>query len=400
MSSSRWTILAVGTFAQAATCCFLYGIPMLVPALRDSGASLFAASLLVSAPVAGLLLTLILWGAAADRYGERVVIVSGVGVAALLLAVAAAVPGLVALGIVLALAGAFGASVNAASGRVVMGWFPPSERGLAMGTRQTAQPLGVALAALGLPPLARAHGAHLALLFPAGLCALAATLVLLLVVDPPRPPRAEGAPPITSPYRGARELARVHAASSMLVVPQFAVATFTLVYLVGERHWDAATAGRLIFGFQVAGAAGRVLTGVWSDRVRSRLVPMRQLSVASAALMILIAIGAATGLWFVVLGFALGAIVTVADNGLAYVSVAEIAGREWSGRALGVQNTVQNVAAVATAPLLAGVIGNSHYALGFALVAVFPLIAIPLTPVRAERARQQKAEPVPAIGGG
>jgi sugar phosphate permease len=304
------------------------------------------------------------------------------------------------MGIVLALAGAFAASVNAASGRMVMGWFPVSERGLAMGTRQTAQPLGVALAAVGLPPLARAHGAHLALLFPAGLCTLAAVLVLVLVVDPPRPPRAEGAPPVRSPYRGSRDLARVHAASSMLVVPQFAVATFTLVYLVSQRHWDAAVAGRMIFAFQVAGAAGRVLTGVWSDRVGSRLAPMRQLAVASALLMLLIALGAATGMWFVIVGFALGAVVTVADNGLAYVSVAELAGREWSGRALGVQNTVQNIAAVGTAPLLAAVIGDSRYALGFIVAAVFPLIAIPLTPVRAERARQQRAEPVHANGGG
>jgi sugar phosphate permease len=389
----RWTILAVGTFGQAATCCFLYGIPMLVPALRASGVSLFGSSLLVSAPIVGLLLTLIAWGAAADRYGERIVIAIGVGMSAVLLAVAAAVPGIVALGVVLALAGAFGASINAASGRVVMGWFPPSERGLAMGTRQTAQPLGVALAALGLPPLARAHGVHLALLFPAGMCALAALLVLLLVADPPRPPRAQDAPPVTSPYRGSNNLVRVHLASSMLVVPQFAVATFTLVYLVGQRHWDPAVAGRVIFGFQVAGAAGRVVTGVWSDRVGSRLRPMRQLAVASATLMVLIAVGAATDLWFVVLGFALGAVVTVADNGLAYVSVAEIAGREWSGRALGVQNTVQNVAAIATAPLLAVVIGDSRYALGFLLVAVFPLLAIPLTPVRAERARARKTAP-------
>jgi MFS family permease len=89
----RWTILAVGTFAQAATCCFIYGIPMLVPALRADGASLFAASLVVSAPMAGLLLTLIAWGAAADRRGERVVIVAGVTAAAGCLAVAAALPG-------------------------------------------------------------------------------------------------------------------------------------------------------------------------------------------------------------------------------------------------------------------------------------------------------------------
>ena len=382
----RWTILVVGTFGQAATSCFLYGIPMLVPALQSDGLSLLSASLLVTAPMVGLLLTLIAWGAAADRYGERVVIVSGVGTAAGLLFVAAAVPGAVALGVLLAVAGAFGASVNAASGRVVMGWFPPSERGLAMGMRQTAQPLGVALAALGLPWLAHRHGVHVALLFPAGLCALAALLVFLLVIDPPRPPRAAGAPAAASPYRGSSTLARVHLSSALLVVPQFAVATFTLVYLVGQRHWDPAVAGRMIFGFQLAGAAGRVVTGVWSDRVRSRLRPMRQLAVASAVLMIVIAAGAASGLWFVIAGFALGAIVTVADNGLAYTAVAEIAGREWSGRVIGVQNTVQNLAAVATAPVLAAVIGHSHYALGFALVAMCPLLAIPLTPVRAERA--------------
>ncbi|HKC27158.1 MAG TPA: MFS transporter [Jatrophihabitans sp.] len=388
---SRWAILGVGTFAQAATCSFLYGIPMLLPALRADGVSLLAASLLVSAPMVGLLCTLILWGAAADRYGERVVIVSGVGAAAALLFVAAACSGTVALGALFVLAGACAASVNAASGRVVMGWFPPNERGLAMGTRQTAQPLGVALAALGLPVLARAHGAHVALVFPAALCAVAAVLVVLVVADPPRPPRVDGAAPAASPYSGSPTLARVHLASAALVVPQFAVATFTLVYLVGERGWDAATAGRVIFGFQLAGALGRVVTGVWSDRVRSRLVPMRQLAVASAALMVLIAIGAATHLWFVVAALALAAVVTVADNGLAYTSVAELAGREWSGRALGVQNTVQNLAAVATAPLLAAVIDNSRYALGFALVTVFPLLAVPLTPVRAERASAESA---------
>jgi sugar phosphate permease len=392
----RWTILAVGTFAQAATCCFLYGIPMLVPAFRADGVSLFGASLLVSAPMVGLLLTLIAWGAAADRTGERVVMVTGVGIAAGLLAVAAFASGPVLLGVLFVLAGAFAASVNAASGRVVMGWFPVSERGLAMGTRQTAQPLGVALAALGLPPLAHAHGPYLALLFPAGLCALAATLVLLLVADPARPPRAPDAPPAGSPYRGSAVLARVHLSSAMLVVPQFAVSAFTLVYLVGQRGWDPASAGRLIFGFQLAGALGRVVTGVWSDRVRSRLRPMRRLAVTSAVLMVLIAVGAATDSAVVVLALAVAAVVTVADNGLAYTSVAEIAGHDWAGRALGVQNTVQNMTAVMTAPALAAVIGDTRYALGFALVAVCPLIAVPLTPVRAERRRASATEHIAA----
>src|SRR5690349_20174563 len=73
----RWVILAVGTYAQAATCTFIYGIPMLVPRLLDDGLSLFQTGLLVSAPMAGLLLTLIAWGALADLRGERVVIATG-----------------------------------------------------------------------------------------------------------------------------------------------------------------------------------------------------------------------------------------------------------------------------------------------------------------------------------
>ena len=109
----------------------------------------FAAGLLVSAPMAGLLLTLIAWGAAADRIGERVVIVAESGPRRCCCVGAASCRGTTGLAIALALAGAAGASVNAASGRMVMGWFPPRERGLAMGTRQTAQPLGVAVAALG-----------------------------------------------------------------------------------------------------------------------------------------------------------------------------------------------------------------------------------------------------------
>jgi sugar phosphate permease len=409
--SKRWTILAVGTFSQAATCSFLYGVPMLVPALRhDEGLSLLGASVLVSAPMVGLLLTLIAWGALADRRGERAVIASGVGLSAVLLAIADVVPGVVATALLLALAGAAGASVNAASGRVVMGWFPVHERGLAMGTRQTAQPLGVALASLALPPLATAVGARAALLFPAALCALAAGAVWLLVADPPRPDRPAGSPApaaAPSPYRGSRQLARVHLSSSLLVVPQFAVATFTLVYLVGERGWDSAAAGRLIFAFQLLGAAGRIATGIWSDRVGSRLRPMRQLAMASAVLMAALAIGAATHSVLIIAVFGLAAVVTVADNGLGYTSVAELAGVEWSGRALGVQNTAQNLTAVITAPVLAAIIGDSRYALAFAVVTALPVVAIATTPVRAEQrhdaagaaSRDQDAAPTGAAGG-
>src|SRR5689334_9224081 len=51
----------------------------------------------------------------------------------------------------LALAGGVAAGVNSATGRAVMAWFRRDERGLALGIRQMAVPLGGALGALALP---------------------------------------------------------------------------------------------------------------------------------------------------------------------------------------------------------------------------------------------------------
>jgi len=388
----RWLVLAVGVFAQAASCAFLYGLPSLVPALRaDEHLGLAGAGLVVAGPTFGLLLTLIAWGAAADRYGERLVMAVGLGLAATLVAVAAlAVHGLAPFVVVLGFAGAAAASVNAASGRMVMGWFARTERGVAMGIRQTAQPLGVGIAALTLPALASRTGFRAALLLPAALCLAAALLVLVLAADPPRAD-ARDTVPAGNPYRTAT-LWRLHGASALLVLPQFAIAALAMEYLVGTRHWPALTAGAFLAGAQVLGALGRIATGYWSDRVGARLRPMRQLAVASAAVMLAIALGDAVAPWLAVLGIAVGSVVTVADNGLAFTATAELAGIAWSGRALGIQNTGQNVVSSLTPPLLGLIIGGSGYSVGFLFAAAFPVVAIAVTPVAAERARARTRE--------
>ncbi len=390
-------MLGVGVLTQSATGSFVYGVALLLPALRqEEHLSLFAASVVVTAPAVGLMLTLIAFGAAADRYGERIVISLGVGSSAVFLALATMVHGAVPLAIVLGLAGAGAGSVNAASGRMIMGWFSVRERGLAMGVRQTAQPLGVAIGALVLPPLATHFGAHHALYFPMSWCALSVLAVVVLVADPPRPSAPANAPAKASPYRGNRVLLRIHAASALLVAPQFAVSTFTLTFLVGERGWDAVTAGRLIFGYQLAGAVSRIAAGIWSDRVGSRLRPMRQLAIVATLLMIGLAVGAWTGGGWIVVVFGLAAIVTVADNGLSYVSVAERAGSGWAGRALGAHNTGQNVVAITAVPAIAAIIESANYGTAFLLVSLTSLAAIVVTPVNAEtRAAAKVVAPQP-----
>lgn len=381
-SRRRWLILAVGVFAQASSCAFLYGIPSLVPAIRTAdGLSLAQVGVIVAAPTVGLLLTLVAWGAAADRYGERIVMAIGLALTGVLVAAATRVHALVLFAVLLGLAGAAGGSVNAASGRLVMGWFARDQRGVAMGIRQTAQPLGVALAAVTLPSLAAAAGYRSALVLPAALCVLAAAAVVVLTADPARSPVSAAA--ARSPYREAT-LWRLHAASAMLVMPQFAISAFAMEYLVQQRHWLSVVAGTFLGVVQLLGALGRIGSGIWSDRVGSRLRPMRQLAVASAGVLLLFAFGDAVAPWAAVAAIAIGAVITVADNGLGFTATAELAGPAWSGRALGIQNTGQNLVAALAPPVLGLVIGASNYSIGFLVAAICPLVAIVATPVAAE----------------
>jgi sugar phosphate permease len=287
-----------------------------------------------------------------------------------------------ALGVCLGLAGAAGASVYAASGRLILSWFAAHERGLAMGIRQRAQPLGVAVAAVVLPSLA-ALGLAVALLSLSVFCLAAAALVVAAVRDPARPGQRAGERP-GSPYRD-HALWRIHAASALLVVPQFTVATFALVFLVDTRHWTAPAAGFVLALATTAGALSRLAAGFVSDRVGSRMRPMRILAAAIAAVLLALA-GAALGA-SPLTGPALlaAAVLAVSTNGLAFTAVAERAGAVWAGRALGIQNTGQNIVAAATPPAMAAMIGAAGYPAAFAVAGLLPLIAAALAPVAAER---------------
>jgi hypothetical protein len=130
---------------------------------------------------------------------------------------------------------------------------------------------------------------------------------------------------------------------------------------------------------------------------------MRTLAVATALILAALAAGAAVRApWAAAVLFA-AVIVSVSTNGLAFTAVAEHAGSSWAGRALGIQNTGQNAFAAATPPVLAAVIGAAGYAVAFGAVALFPLAAAVLVPVRGERraaaqARTRAAAPDIAAG--
>jgi sugar phosphate permease len=374
----RWTMLAVGVLAQGTSAVTINGPAFLIPTLaRRNGLSLTNAAVVAAAPTIGVMLTLIAWGYAVDRYGERFVLALGLAGATAASALATAVHGTVPLAVALFVAGGFASSTASASGRVVVGWFPAHRRGLAMGIRQMAQPLGVGIAAISIAVLADQHGISTALLVPCIATGIALVAVLAVVLDPPRPPRTPTASP--NPYR-TDFLWRVHAVSVLLVIPQFAVWTFGLVWLVDVRGWSAAAAGALIAASQVPGAIGRILAGYLSDRVGSRMRPLRWVAIVAGLTMLLLGLTADTGWWVAVGLLVVATTVTVADNGLAFTAVAERAGPFWSGRALGVQNTAQFLTAAAAAPLVGVAITHWGYSAAFSLTALGPLAAVPLIP--------------------
>ncbi|BBY29242.1 MFS transporter [Mycolicibacterium sediminis] len=385
-TARRWSMLAIALTATLFANVFINGVAFLIPTLHtDLGLDLAQAGLMSSLPSFGMVVTLIAWGWVVDLLGERFVLTVGSALTAAAGFAAATADSLTTIGVFLFLGGMAAASSNVASGRLVVGWFPPHRRGFVMGIRQTAQPLGVGLGALVIPRLAEQHGIGGALLFPAIVCAAAAVVSLVGVLDPPRPPRAEApAADLANPYRGSSTLWRIHAVSVLLVVPQSVVWTFALVWLMSDRGWTAAGAGGLVTAAQVLGAAGRVAAGRWSDRVGSRLRPVRTIAVAAALTMGLLAVTDAFDSPVAVALLVVASVVTVSDNGLAFTAIAEISGPFWSGRALGTQNTSQLFTTGVVPPLFGVLIAAFGYPAAFALCALLPLVALPLVPVDAD----------------
>ncbi|WP_010539639.1 MFS transporter [Dietzia alimentaria] len=407
VTARHWLVLAVATFVAASGSAFVVGVGFLLPHMSTSmGMSLSKAGVLVAMPSVGMACALIAWGWLVDRTSEKLVLVSGSASAALALTALLFTDSYGAMALFLLLAGAATASGNSASGRLVVGWFPPHRRGLAMGVRQMSQPVGAAIAAMTMPLLAQSHDLSAAFAVPLAMATVSAVAALVVVTEPPLP----AAPPVPagqaptdaapaprtsgSPYRGARYLQRIHGVSVLLVFPQGMLQSFLLAWLVLGHGWSAVSAGAVVTVSQVLGAIARIVAGAVSDRVGSRMTPIRGVAIAVTAGLAALAVTEAMGApGAVAVTEAMGApgavavtlavvatVLSVSDNGLAFTAVAEYAGPRWSGRALGVQNTSQFITISLATPLIAAVIDVLGYWPVFAGAAVVAAVAIPLVP--------------------
>src|SRR5262249_53826336 len=265
----RWAVLAAGTFAQASFSASSVGLPALGPALKSHyGLTLGETGVVLGAIGIGMLFTLLPWGLVADRVDERWVIATGLTGAAASLAAASATHSFGAVTGLLVAAGALGASVNAASGRAIMAWFPSSELGQALGIRQTAIPIGGALGAVLLPVLASAGGTRLAFLFLAGACATGAAVAAVFVRG-----GSSGEPELGEVSRPLRDprMWLLSTGTGLYLLAQIAVISFVVLFLHEHRHVSKYAAGAVLATIYVLAIAARIASGRISDRLGDRL---------------------------------------------------------------------------------------------------------------------------------
>lgn len=261
--------------------------------------------------------------------------------------------------------------MNSASGRAVMLWFEAGERGLALGIRQTAIPLGGLVAALVLPRLSHSGGSGAGFVFLACFSLVGALAGGLVIRD-----RDGASAAVVEPSGKVlrdRRLWRLSIASGLYVYAQVAVIGFGVLFLHDEHGLSNAHAALVVAVSQVIAVVLRIGTGRWSDVVGLRVRPLRIVGLAIAASVALTA-GLAHGpIWLLLPAVAIAGGLSMAWNGLAFTAAAELAGAASSGAAIGFQQTVLAGLGVLAPVLFARTVSDTSWAFAFALAALLPL---------------------------
>ena len=369
----RWSVLLAGTFVLAAQAGAISGLAVLAPEFRDHyDLSLTEIGVLLGVSSIGALLTLLAWGLAADRIGERTTAAIGMLGASAALAAAAYATAFAPLVALLFLMAAFAASANTATARAVTSWFARNERGFALGVRQTAVPLGGFAAALALPPIDDAWGLRTAMLVIAGAVLAAAFVAATLMVEGPIRTVDDETDALRHPVRD-RRIWRIASGSSLLIVTQIVLTGFVVLFLESQRGFSHGAAGAVLAGMNVVAIAGRLVAGRLSDRRDSRVGLILRIAVATA-----VSVGISAALvggpdWLLCVALVFGGGLSMSWNGLAVAATVETVGPGRSGAALGVQQTMLQTAVVIAPLAFAPFISATSWRAGFAVAAVFPL---------------------------
>jgi sugar phosphate permease len=163
--------------------------------------------------------------------------------------------------------------------------------------------------------------------------------------------------------------------TGLFLTAQVGITGFVVLFLHEHRHVSAHAAAGVLAAIEVLAIAARIGSGTISDRLGSRLGPLRAIGVALALCTACVAAATDAPLALLVPSFLVAGVLSMAWNGLAYASAAEMAGAARTGAALGFQQTLLGVV-VAGAPPLVAVVATHSWRLAFLLAAAGPAVGV------------------------
>ena len=354
----RWGILALIMAAQTMANVGPLGIPSIAPLIReDLGLSMAQAGSFLSAYYIGAALMSLPAGWMADRWGVLATMVLGqVLISGGLFGVAGSGSFVLLTGIMICAGAGYG-MLNPTTAKAAMAWFPRRQRATAVGLKQVGLPLGGAVGALIMPPLALWLGWRPAVALPASLIAGLGLLTWLLYRDPPRAAEAVGVsigPTRLGAVLANRDLWLVSGSTLVFAGMQTVWMSFLVLYLTEVLRLSLVEAGRYLVMAQVAGMAGRVIFGMLSDGLfegRRRIVLVIAGVGSTVCSLAMAGTGPGTSAWMLApLALAFG-FFGIGWNGVQHTLMAELVGPRGAGTAVGLGLTISSLGVSVCPPL-------------------------------------------------
>lgn len=399
-----WVILAASLAVQTAASFGNQAIAPLAPFLQDAlSLDRTQVGWLSSAVFGGAFISMSWGGGLSDRFGVRKLFVGGLLILSLFAGLAAISGTFWLLLICLFLSGIGNGLALPPTTRAIMFWFPQRIRAIAMSVKQTGVALAGTITAAALPPIALAFG------WQGGLMAVTAAVfvvaVFALVSYRESPAEYAARTSAGSARTGSMlELLR-HRGFQLLGITSFLYAavqlstiTFLVLYLQEALGLTILLAGSLLALAQFSGVVARIGWGIVSDVVFGgrRKVVLGIIGVTTVAALLLLAwLPAGLPEWAIAgLMIVLG-ISAIGWNGVNITFVAEIAGRERSATAAGLNLTASYLGIMVSPPVFGRIVDVTRsYSVAFlVLAALMALAVVVLTQVRAESYQEGTAAP-------
>jgi len=356
-SAYPWIVLAASSLVQTSASFGNQAISPLAPFLVDDLHLTRAnVGMLLTATYLGAIFVLVVAGSLSDRFGVRALFLIGMTMAGIPLALASLAPSYVWLLLPLTLYGVGNGFALPPTTRAIVEWFPNRHRGLAMGIKQTGVAMAGMICGFIVPTLGLAYGWRGTILVLGVVTVVSGVIAWLAYRDRP----ADSASTARATRPGYRAVLRnpnlllLSGVTFLFAGVQLSLAGFLVLFLRDRVGMTVAEAGVMLAVAQAGGIVGRIGWGVVSDALfgSRRKIEMMMIGVmASLSLLVLAVTGPETPRVLLFITLVVAGVSAIGWNGINMLFVTELAGRQTSATAAGMNLTASYLGIMVFPPI-------------------------------------------------